>query len=41
MADLISKLELALEEMVKIGNRQAINIIEKAIVQARRILDPK
>ena len=41
MADLIKTLQLALEEITTIGNQKAIDIIERAIVQARRINDPK
>jgi hypothetical protein len=37
MADLIIELELALEKVVKLGNRGAVNIIKKAIQQAKRI----
>ena len=41
MADLIKTLQLALEEVLTIGNQKAIDIIERAIVQARRINDPE
>ena len=41
MADLIKTLQLALEEVATIGNQKAIDIIERAIVQARRINKPR
>jgi len=41
MADLIKTLQLALDEVATIGNQKAIDIIERAIVQARRINDPE
>jgi N-acetylglucosamine kinase-like BadF-type ATPase len=41
MSDLIRNLQEALEEMTKTGNEKAINILEKAIQQANKLINQK